>query len=277
MKNTSKKMPLELFEKIVAKVKSEDYAQIGLYSWNEPFLNLTLHEYVSIVKRAGLACEISSTLSLRRIAGLEKVLCAGLDHLTVSVSGADQATYERNHVGGNLRYVLENLQRVREIIDRNKLSTVARVRMIRFSYNNEAEEPLRAIADDLGLNFEIIEGGGDPDQKPSPILQLTPEWFDLENDRGSKRPLQESPSEVCSLLFDKLTIDCDGMVYLCCAFPNTESLKIGAYLNLGVDDLLMHRFRHPLCRVCSMPRRPIQDEDRSRLGKARQMSLVAAD
>ena len=42
MQNTPRKMPLEMFEQIVAKVKTERYGRIGLYNWTEPFLNRTL-------------------------------------------------------------------------------------------------------------------------------------------------------------------------------------------------------------------------------------------
>ena len=54
------------------------------------------------MRQAGLSCDISTTLSLRHIDNLEETLLAGLNWMTVSMSGATQGTYEINHVGGKL-------------------------------------------------------------------------------------------------------------------------------------------------------------------------------
>jgi wyosine [tRNA(Phe)-imidazoG37] synthetase (radical SAM superfamily) len=111
MENSSAKMSLEKFCAVLDKAKSEGYRRIGLYSWTEPFLNRTLQDYVLEVKKRDLPCEISTTLSLRRIDNLEATLLAKPDLIYVSISGWDQATYQINHVGGNLSYALANLER----------------------------------------------------------------------------------------------------------------------------------------------------------------------
>jgi organic radical activating enzyme len=95
IENTPSKMPLEMFERVIAKVKAERYSCVGLYNWTEPFQNRTLQDYVAVVRQAGLSCEISTTLSLRHIDNLKDTLLAGLNRMTVSMSGATQATYEQ--------------------------------------------------------------------------------------------------------------------------------------------------------------------------------------
>jgi wyosine [tRNA(Phe)-imidazoG37] synthetase (radical SAM superfamily) len=116
MQNSSAKMSLEKFCAILDKAKSEGYRGIGLYSWTEPFLNRTLQDYVLEVKKRDLECLISTTLSLRRIDNLEATLLAKPDLIDVSISGWDQATYQINHVGGNLSYVLANLEQAVSIV-----------------------------------------------------------------------------------------------------------------------------------------------------------------
>ena len=264
MKNTSKKMSLDLFKQIVAKVKSESYQRIGLYSWTEPFLNLTLHDYVQIVKDAGLRCDISTTLSLRRINNLEKVLCAGLDDMIVSMSGADQETHQRNHVGGTLSYAFDNLARIREIISRHGLATNIRMRLLRFHYNADSEPVLRNKAAEFGFNFETIEAGGDPDAGPPQQLFQTHQHFADLIAAGSQKPGPDG-SHVCSLIFDTLAMDCAGDVHLCCAYPNIEELKIGSYLELSEADLLLKRFQNPFCQTCTIPRRAANEHDTARL------------
>ncbi len=276
MQNTAAKMPLDLFAQVVAKIRDENYNRIGLYSWTEPFLNRTLNKYVRVVKDAGLACDISSTLSLRRIPHLEAVLCAGVDHIIVSMSGADQETYQRYHVGGTLAYALANLERIREIIDRSGLSPTIRMRLLRFHYNGTAEPILRQRADELGFSFETIDAGGNPDLGPSQVLYQTPQWFLAKSAEGTKKPVPDG-SQVCPLMFDQLTIDCHGDVHLCCAFPTVDAIRIGKYLDLPESELLLKRFRHPFCRACTAyPWRPATSEDTQRLADARARPLRRA-
>src|SRR5262249_8916373 len=80
-------------------------------------------DYVATAKKAGFWVMLSSTLSLRHIDNLEETLAAGVDLLTVSLSGIDQETYQINHVGGNLKYVMHNMAQVRDIIAHRALST----------------------------------------------------------------------------------------------------------------------------------------------------------
>src|SRR5215469_7206639 len=81
--NTTKKMSLDMFRAIVAKAKVDGAYQVDVFSWIEPFLCRDLHEYVAIVKEAGLPCGISSTLSLPSIDAFEATL-RNTDFLTIS-------------------------------------------------------------------------------------------------------------------------------------------------------------------------------------------------
>lgn len=162
LENTARKMPLEIFEQVIAKVKAERYTRVGLYNWTEPFLNRTLQDYVAVVRQAELPCDISTTLSLRHIDNLEKTLLAGLNLMTVSMSGATQATYEINHVDGNIEYAFVNLQRIREVIDRHSLQTVINMRFIQFAYNAGEIEDLRCRAEQMGFAFEVVAGQSHP-------------------------------------------------------------------------------------------------------------------
>jgi MoaA/NifB/PqqE/SkfB family radical SAM enzyme len=275
MQNTSGKMPLDLFKQIVAKVKSENYKTVGIYSWTEPFLNLTLHEYVKVVKDAGLCCYISTTLSLRRIGHLEKVLCAGLDHMIVSMSGADEETHQRNHVGASLAYAFENLARIREIIDRHGLATNIHMRLLRFHYNADAEPILRERAAGLGFTFETIEAVGNPDIGPEQS-RFPPNYFRDQVAAGSLKPLPDG-TEVCPLIFDHLAVDYTGNVHLCCAFPNVDELKIGRYLDISEPELLLKRFHNPFCQTCTFPRRAPTSVETARLAAALESEAVISD
>lgn len=268
MKNTSGKAPLDLFKSLAEKAKSEGYEGIGIYSWSEPFLNLTLHEYVQAVHDLGVRSEISTTLSIRRIPNLERVLCAGLSDMVVSISGSDQEMYQRNHAGATLDYVYDNLLLAREIIDRNKLSTNIRLRFLRFHYNASAESILKEKADALGFIFEPVDAGGNPDLGPQQMLYQTKEYFQSKVAEGVQKTSDQDGAQVCPLIFDQLAINPAGDAHLCCAFPNVDELKIGPYLEMSESELLLKRVNHPFCKTCWIPPRAANQSDRDRLSTA---------
>src|SRR5580704_4543982 len=225
MPNSGKKMTLEQFDRIVGKVASEGYKTVGLFDWTEPFLNQNLHEYISIVKRHDLWCIVSTNFSLRRIPGLEAALRSGIDHLIVSVSGFEQEVYEVNHVAGDIAYVKDNLRRASEIKARQAAPVLIVLRFLKFSYNHDEEEKLKRFASGLGIEFEVIEGVGDP-MHPEPIRSN--EWVEgvLRSYRG-ERPYDQ-PGKVCPLIFGEIPMDYSGKVYLCCAYPSHDALAVGS-------------------------------------------------
>jgi hypothetical protein len=293
-------MSVEKFELVVKKLKAEGYNKIGVFNWTEPFLNRTLEHYVALIRANGLVCHLSTTLSLRHIDNLEEVIVAGVDYMIVSMSGIAQATYEVNHVGGKLEYVFANLERIREILDRNLSTTIVVLRFIRFDYNAGEADDLRAYAGGMGFYFEIIEGSGHPYKtgserastpqafedeiaksgpslppeangqvsslnKTGSVRASTPQAFEDEIAKSGSSLPPEANGQVCSLMFDQITIDCEADLYLCCAFPNYAPLKIGKYLDLPEEEILARRYSHPFCRVCTIPRRNATEDDRRRL------------
>jgi hypothetical protein len=266
LENSSAKMSLEQFKEIANKLKVEGYNKIGLFNWTEPFLNRTLQDYVAEVKKHDLPCWISSTFSLRHIDNLEATLVAGADLIIVSMSGMDQETYETNHVGGDLAYALQNLRLAADIVRRFGLPTVIRMRFIRFDYNAHHIDPAQAFARDLGIDFEVIKGGGNPFD--SDLAGHTDRFFRDHIATADSQTSQEACGKTCGLMFDQIAIDCKGDIYICCAMPTHPSLRIGRYLDLTADEILLRRYVHSFCRSCNMPRRDASQSDKARLYRA---------
>jgi len=266
MANSAKTLPLDKFDGIAKKAWSEGYSQIGLFSWTEPFINPKLHEYIAIVKKHNLFCAVSSNFSLRRIPGLERALRAGIDLLIVSVSGFDQEVYQINHVGGNLVYVKENLRSVARMKRDGEVSTRIVLRFIEFEYNKEQQAKLAAFAADLGIDFETIEGGGG-DPRLAPFIPDPDHYEDAIKTFRSGRP-HEGVGKVCNLMFGQTPVDADGNVFLCCAFPYYDSFRIGSYLDLPQEEILLRRYSHPYCGQCSAPRRDATPDDHQALLEA---------
>jgi molybdenum cofactor biosynthesis enzyme MoaA len=250
--NSSRQMPLDKFKFIIEKAVSEGFECVGLFNWTEPFLVPNLHEYVSIVTNFGLQCHCSSNMSLKYISGLEASL-SGIQHLTVSVSGFDQEVYEVNHAGGNIEWVKENLQTICNLKRAGRISTQVVLRLIRFDYNQDQEHKLKHYAATIGLDFEVIDGSGHP-INGDPKNYMEAACLDALQRFDSNHSF-ENKGEVCSLIFETVALDAEGDVFLCCAQPNYNILRIGSYLTLSMNEVLISRFIHPRCSSCGWQRR----------------------
>jgi MoaA/NifB/PqqE/SkfB family radical SAM enzyme len=252
--NTPKKMSLSMFRDIVNKAVDDGAYKVDIFSWIEPFLCRNLHEYITIVKNAGLPCGVSSTLSLRNINQFESAICA-MDTLTISISGFEQKIYEINHVGGRIEWVKQNLERLGELKRSGAASVNATLRMLMFDYNRGEEPKLRALAESVGIGFEVLLAEGHPVRLPQ-SREGEAEVLTRMHEFSPNRP-HESTGEVCPLIFEHVTINADGDVYQCTAYGNFEVMKIGAFLELTREEVLLRRYTHPVCNSCPWSRRAV--------------------
>jgi MoaA/NifB/PqqE/SkfB family radical SAM enzyme len=263
--NTSKKMSLSMFRRIVEKGRHDGAYQVGLFNWVEPFLIEDLSEYTKIVKQFGLRCEVASTLSLRRIDGLTKCL-RFVDMLWVTISGFEQSTYEINHVGGNVAYVLEHLRTISEAKKDGEINSDILIRFLRFDYNAHEEDRLRSLADESGFRFEVLLGTGHPIRATaSPDRQR--EISDLLGAFSSSR-IYEAAGSVCPLIFEHVAVNADGDVYQCSAHGYHPPLRIGSYLDLSREEILIRRYHQPFCNFCDWTRRPATELEKELLHQA---------
>jgi MoaA/NifB/PqqE/SkfB family radical SAM enzyme len=266
MENSASKMDLDTFAVVVARLREQGFRRVGLLNWTEPFLNRNLQDYVAVAKDVGLWVLLCSTLSIPRIDNLEDTLAAGLDQLTVTVSGFDQETYEINHVGGDLKSVFQNLTLVRDIARRRNPGLQVDLRFLKFDYNVHQEPKFRDYAKSMGFRFDPLDGVGDPKSKA--MSEHNNERYVREAQAAAGRPSPEDEGKACELMFNQIAIDCFGDVYICCAMPNFPSLRIGKFLEMTPDEILAARFQHPFCRACTMPRRDRTPAEDIRLRRA---------
>jgi hypothetical protein len=172
-KNTSSTMPLSRFREIVNKLREEGFPNVALTNWTEPFLCKTLHEYVPVVKEAGLDCWLSSNLSLppkNYLSTIIAALASGVDILFVSVSGFTQSVYEINHKGGRVDWIKSNLEGISQQLRTGKIKTGVWIRYLEFPYNSHEKAPWEDYAKRLGIGFDPVLAHGDPN-KPLPSAE----------------------------------------------------------------------------------------------------------
>jgi molybdenum cofactor biosynthesis enzyme MoaA len=266
MENSANKMDLNTFAAVVTRLREQGFSRVGLLNWTEPFLNRNLQDYVATAKGAGLWVLLCSTLSIPRIDNLEDTLVAGLDQLTVTMSGFDQDTYQINHVGGDLKSVFQNLTLVRDIAKRRNLGLQVDLRFLKFDYNAHQEPQFREYAESMGFRFDPLDGVGNP--KSNEMSEHNDERYVREAQAAAGKPSPEDAGKACELMFNQIAIDCFGDVHICCAMPNFPSLRIGKFLEMSSDEILAAKFQHPFCRACTMPRRDRTAAEDARLQRA---------
>lgn len=274
LKNSATSMSVGLFKKIVEKAKTEEYDTIGMYNWIEPFLSKNLEDFISVIKNQSLFCEVSSNLSLKPASyfdNIRQALVAGIDRLIVSVSGYNQKIYQINHIGGNISWVKENLEKIALLKRENIISTKVQLRFIKFDYNIEEELVFEKYAKSLNIMFEVIDGVGHPEH---PVNKYASENFYVDRLKNfTTLRSYEKNGEICPLIMDTIAINSEGDVYLCCAYPYYPSLRIGSYLETSKEEILLQRYSHPICSSCNFPRRKATANDCDKLVDAIKLRL----
>jgi MoaA/NifB/PqqE/SkfB family radical SAM enzyme len=108
-------LKLEDFKNVVDQVK--DYCiEIHLYNWGEPTLNKHLVDMLIYATSRNLWSRISTNLSLDYKENfLEDLVRSGLSLLHVDIDGLDQEVYEKYRRKGNLKTVIKNLTKIKEL------------------------------------------------------------------------------------------------------------------------------------------------------------------
>ena len=136
--------------------------KVNLYDEGEPLLNKELFKMIEFLSRNNVSTCISTNFSYTfSDATLEEMLDCGLEHLVIPLEGATQESYSRYRKGGDLHLVIDNIRRLmtlkRSRKDRSPLKV--EIQFLDFGDNGADREPLRRIAEDLGVWRLLIKEG----------------------------------------------------------------------------------------------------------------------
>jgi len=127
---------------------------VFLWDWGEPFLNSSIYEMISYVKRRGIrAVSCTNGHPFANVDNVDKVIHSGLDTLIVAMDGISQETYQRYRQGGNLESVLQG---IRTIVARkrslNSKTPLINLRFIVMKHNEHEIPGLKDLAKSLGVD-----------------------------------------------------------------------------------------------------------------------------
>ena len=263
--NDGEVIEISLFEDIVKKAKNECFTRISLYLSGEPFLNRKLADYVRIVSKHGLPCDLSTNLSLPHIPHLEEVIDSfEVGDIYVTVSGDTNEIQQIYHMRSDINIVYGHLNRMADYIKRKQPKVRVIVKFLEFSYNKHCVEILANFANSLGFSFMREKGAGNPEKTDRNYIRNQME-IDEFFDKSIELPLHRLRPGKCAMIEDNVTINHKGEVFLCCAKPYTKLALIGNYMDMSHDEIFAHRVLHPLCRECLHLRLPFTESDKKAL------------
>ena len=256
-------MPLDRFRRTLDWVdgwidRNPAEVMVCLYSWGEPFIHSALPELIAEVKLRGYVAAISSNLN--HVRNLDEVLRAGVDEITVSLSGFSQPVYGQSHVGGDIETVKRHMADLSEALDRTGSAARVFVHYITYRHNAGADEfsAMAAYCEDLRFEFvpslaffapveklvEMAEGRVSPQDAPilSQLLVPVDEQFRIAADAQANSP--------CSLIEERIDIDVDGALKLCCSSYDRRFNVAPAFDGLDVEEVNRRRRSSALCATC---------------------------
>lgn len=207
-------MPTEVIDAIAENVKKYNIAGVRFIRWGEP----TMHpDYISIikkVKKAGALVHINTNGSLLDEDQIRKLLDIHLDSIKFSFQGADKGTYDEMRKGGDYNRLLEIIRKFHEMRG-NRLYPYIQITT---TLTGETVSQIESFKSDISgycdyynigytkLNHLNIDQMEVDDSEKENIRKL------YEQEKNNHKYLP-----VCIEAFDKLSINWNGDVTLCCS------------------------------------------------------------
>lgn len=257
-KNRGGKMSLDHFEKILKRIEKNYVCEgISLFNWTEPMLHPEFEKFVLAIKSRGLKCRISTNFNLENSA--VRLFKAMPDEITISLSGFTQDTYVRGHKQGDIEAVKNNMLLFSKLCSQEGIVPNVTVYYHIYRYNEHEVEMMRNYSENLGFKFGASPAYYMPIERVENYINNRVDLVERSYIRNDllldiDRLVQESKKEdtsYCLLQTAQITIDCRGIVQLCCAVYDSKKFSIKNFLSISPKELHKLKINNKFCRQCS--------------------------
>lgn len=256
-------MDFELFKQIVNKFVNEnvkiEYIEFGV--WGEPLLNPDISKMISYAKsKPGFMtrkAQITIATNLTHLPNPAELLESGVDRFRISISGMTQEVYSKDHRGGNIKSVLNNILKLVDIRHRKKKVKKPELYLVfqELIYNKKEAELAKKFCDDHGLIFinramritSVDENIRFQEEKER-LTKFYSEFIDLKKEMSKMRTMDPKDIKNCGLLKDRVTINFDGQLYRCCCVFEGKHF-MGSFFDFKVRDI--PNIKSEICEKCA--------------------------
>lgn len=246
-------MDVHLFKKIVHKIIEENVIVDNLYvgNWGEASINPHLSEIIEIAKINLHPKTILINTNLTHLIEPERLLLSGVTNICISISGMCQEIYSKNHSGGNIKKVLENISILSSIKKNNKLEIpVLMIVFHRYNYNHNDEVQAKNFCRDNQVIFSPrqpyicgIEQVMIFHENREIMVDFYQQFIDVDKEIKGMR----FGSDECLLRDSQIVINFDGQLYRCC-WAYDETNFIGNFFDYPIKDI--PKIKSNICNVC---------------------------
>jgi MoaA/NifB/PqqE/SkfB family radical SAM enzyme len=204
------------------------------YFQGEPLLHPQIGHLIQLASRYRLFTSLSTNGLLLTEEKIYELILSGLTHIRISIDGMSQESYARYRRGGELRQVLEGVERLLRM--RRALRSaypLVELQMIVFRHNKAEVQAFLAWARRIGVEAARLKTA----QLLTPDPETIAEWIPPEANRY-QQPAQTLPNR-CWRLWRSAEVTWDGQVLPCC-FDKQAAHAFGQFLESGEFFQLWH-------------------------------------
>lgn len=196
--------------------------EVNVHNWGESLINKEIFRMIDYAQSRNVGTNMSSNLVIAQSDDLDKLIDAGLEHLTVSLDGADEESYLKYRVRGKFDRVVENMaELIRKRNARGRRTPFVEWQYIVMRHNEDKVGEAEAIAAKLGVDrIRFIPVGLPFETRNRQVL--ADEWFPTRftgRDNGKDIPQtfgQADRPAPCYYLYRSMVVNTDGGVSPCC-------------------------------------------------------------
>lgn len=244
-------MSFLLFKDICNKLISDytDSKIIHLYNWAEPTLHPDLPLIIHIAVNRGLKVILSTNLNHR--ADFTAIMDAHPNTIRVSVSGFTQPIHSMTHTCGDIEIVKKHMVMLSDIKQYYKI----KLEVVYHCYKNNLGSEYRQMRDycrAIGFIFVPVIACMMPIEKML-CYQFNEQDQELVNlllVHPSKYSSICRRNKVCDLFNNRLAINWDGSVGLCCASYDWNHNVASNFLAFSPDQIKKSKSQATLCSLC---------------------------
>lgn len=230
-------MPDVVVDALAENIKKFNIPGVRFSRWGEPTMHPKYLEIMKIIKDTGCLVHFNTNGSFLNKESMLELLRIHVDSIKFSFQGADEATYNEMRYGGSYCRLLENLRMMWEIRGDNPVPFI----QVSTTLTSETEAQKEEFKRDIENYCDYYNIGY------TNLTHLAVDKMDVDETEKEKiRALQKKEriqhvyQAVCNEAFDKLSINWNGDVTLCCGDYDNFML-VGNLLDMDLREIFNSR------------------------------------
>lgn len=210
-------LPFEKFAQYLSSFE-KDLMYLTLYFQGEPFLNKEIFNMIRHAKKKRIYVTVSTNAHCLSKENCREIVQSGLDHLIVSLDGADAETYSKYRIGGDFEKVIAG---IKQLVAERKNAKAGRplitLQFLVFRYNEHQMSDFKKLGEKLQVDVVSFKSAQIYDFEHD--HELIPENARysryVKNTDGSYR-LKKKQRNRCKRLWQSLVVTWNGNIVPCC-------------------------------------------------------------